>query len=251
MRPTLPALLLAVACAPNESDRLTLTPSAGVERVEVMLDAGDVSIATTGEPSARLDLAWSGEEAPEADVRMLGATLFLDARCPAGLQPCATDAPGGVPANVSVRVFTGQGDVSLAGVRGGAVVDAPKGDVTLNELAGGAVVIAGRDVRVREIDGEVDLLAGGALVAEALTSAIVVAGTGPGDLTLQLVSRPELVVAEAGTGGVTVRVPRGDYDVSAVSDRGQQVVEELTNTAEADAVIRAHSDRGDVIVRGE
>jgi DUF4097 and DUF4098 domain-containing protein YvlB len=90
----------------------------------------------------------------------------------------------------------------------------------------------------------------GDILVSATAARRVNAVTDQGQVNVALTTAPDLARATSHYGPVAVQVPTGRYAVDATTDYGQQSVTGLVNDSTAQRQLVAHSDQGDVNVRG-
>ncbi|GAA4680910.1 hypothetical protein GCM10023215_13030 [Pseudonocardia yuanmonensis] len=186
-----------------------------VRRVEIVSDAGDVTLRSGPEGSATVDheLRWTGPR-PELTQQRSADVLRITARCPEPGERCETRLTVTVPATAAAGVELGAGDVIVEGLTGAQELRTASGGITGSGLAGPRV--------------------------SALSTA--------GDVELTFGTPPAAVVAESTAGDVGVLVPVGPvYRVDAGTAAGSVEVE-VADDPGADATISAHSTAGDVRV---
>ena len=205
--------------------------------VVVSVGSGDLDvIASPGPPRIEVDsvsgLFGDGSVRVGRDA---AGRISIEARCP-GFMPsaCSSTARIYVPADASVELGTGSGELTVRGVRGGVVAETGSGDVVLDRV-GGRVVTA--DTGSGEIRG-IGLGATESLRAE----------TGSGDVIMSLDRAPADTSVDTGSGEVQMVVPDVAYRVSTDTGSGEQ---QVTVDADDDAPrrIRVDTGSGDVVVR--
>jgi len=148
----------------------------------------------------KVDVYWGHGK---ASVTRIDANLSLDG---AGMPVSVTGIRGSLSvdvgsgmvrvedANADISIDTGSGEVSLAGIRGKAVaVDTGSGDVTGNDIATDAASIDTGS-------GSIQL---GKFKADRVTLE-----TGSGEVTLDLLGNASSLQIEAGSGDVSVTIPK-------------------------------------------
>jgi hypothetical protein len=186
-----------------------------VTRVEIVSDAGDVTLRSGPEGAATVDheVRWTGPR-PELTQELAGDVLRITARCPEPGERCETRLTVTVPAAAASRVDLGAGDVVVEDLTGAHELWTAGGDVTGTGLTGPR--------------------------ASAHSTA--------GDVELTFAAPPAAVVAESTAGDVGVLVPIGPvYRVDAGTTAGSVEVG-VADDPGADATISAHSTAGDVRV---
>ncbi|WP_425575564.1 DUF4097 family beta strand repeat-containing protein [Streptomyces gobitricini] len=162
-------------------------------------------------------------------------TLTLRVECDALVSDCAARHEVRVPRGVAVTVRDGNGDVTAEGFRTALKVTSDNGTVTVRDAAG--------PVDVRSDNGDVRV--------EGATSKSVVARSANGEIRLALRAVPDRVEAVTDNGDIAVELPRGTtrYAVRAGSENGEVKVE-VPAGERSGHVVKAHSDNGQVTVRG-
>lgn len=152
---------------------------AGIERVKVRWDAGDVTVATHEEPTVHAEkLGWGPEAAFAYSARRDAEILVLELQCrtPA---PCGGDLELSLPRGVTLELDLGEGQARLHG---------PLGDSSV-------------------IVGNGNIEATGLTASEAVLQVV----TGSIDADWAVV--PERVVVATVTGDVELRLPLADYSL--------------------------------------
>ena len=150
---------------------------AGVERVKVRWDAGDITVRTHALGVVTADKLGWGPEAPLAySAHRDAEILVLELRCSTPM-PCGGDLDLAVPPGVTLEIDLGEGQASLDG------------------QLGDSSVIVGT----------------GSIVANGLTASEAVLQVVNGDIDAGWSSVPDRVVVATVTGDVELRLPRADY----------------------------------------
>jgi hypothetical protein len=211
------------------------TYRSAITRLDVSVGSGDVQVrrGQADQVTVRRDLTWSYGQ-PAITQRVDGDTLFLHADCGFwGLTRCSADYTVQAPADVSVRVHTSSGNVTVDGVRGRMDLSTSSGDIDVRDTAGAFSARTGS----------------GSITAIGLDSADVRARTGSGGVELEFRQPPRRVNASTGSGDVDVAVSGHDrYAVTGHTGSGDRVVEVIQDPG-ADRSIRAVTGSGDVVVR--
>ena len=161
---------------------------------------------------------------------------------------CSVDYEVLVPsADVRVSGVAGSGDVRLEGVAA-VEVRVDSGNAVVRDVSGAVRVDNGSgDVEVTSVGGD---FAGSVDSGHARLSGIrgaVTVENGSGDIDVEMAAVAS-VRADADSGNVTVRVPRGAYRVDVQVDSGTRTVDvEDAPGASAELVLRSGS--GDITVR--
>ncbi|MER5321098.1 DUF4097 family beta strand repeat-containing protein [Streptosporangium roseum] len=190
------------------ADKLTL--------LDVRGDSGDVEVNESDRSQVRVTetLHWGGEKGnkegrPKTEHPVDGGTLTLRYAC----SNCSVDYKIEIPKGLKVTV------------------DVDSGDITLRSLTG-------------EVDATTD---SGAIDAGALGAKRFVANSGSGDIEAKFAAVPDRVEIETGSGGATVRLPKGGYNVTAETGSGDRTVK-VTHDPSSSSVISARTGSGDVNV---
>jgi DUF4097 and DUF4098 domain-containing protein YvlB len=231
--------LFATGCLTygREAGTETVSESEAITRVEIDIDAGDVSIATArNTPGARgaVDSRWS-DAAPEVLHYVSDGVLHVIGRCDALAIACRTDVTLEVAADVSVGAQTAMGDIDISGVTGDVDAGTEDGDIALHDIRGTLFVESGS----------------GAIAGDQLAGTIVDARTRSGDVELEVTGAPQRIVARTDAGDVNLLVPAGAYRIQADAPAGDLVLgETVRDDATAQAVIVADTRNGDVRIEG-
>jgi len=208
----------------------------GIDVVEVSSDAGDVRVFGDAESTVRVTIRLrEGLVGVDREARVEGRRLVLRSDCPDLLATfCDARYEVHVPPDVEVVARSEQGDASVSGVDGGAVVESTNGDVGGDRLGG--------DVRLSTRNGDVQ--------GTALDAATLQADSRNGDVDVDLAQPPSRLTAGSNNGNVVVRLPNGSemYAVDATTDNGELSTAVRTDP-EGRRRIVARSDNGDVSVR--
>jgi DUF4097 and DUF4098 domain-containing protein YvlB len=150
---------------------------------------------------------------PATSEQVNGETLKIDSDCGGGfMSRCSIDYEVKVPDNAPVTLGLGSGDVQLFGSLGAVKVQTGSGDVEANGLG--------------------------------TTNAVI--RTGSGDLDLAFATAPSQVDLRAGSGDVSVWVPKGDnYAVDVTTGSGDQNVD-VDNSQSSPRKILVQTGSGDV-----
>jgi hypothetical protein len=214
----------------------TLPLSAGVTRVVVGTDTGDIRVrAAVGTEAPRLTstLRWTTDR-PRVQRDVTGDTEQLDARCrPQWLtNDCSVDLELVLPASTTLKIDTNTGDVSITGIAADLEAATTTGDVRLSAVSGATIA-------TRTDTGDITVLATAA-------DGTVKADTDTGDVRITMTGAPRSVHAKTDTGDVTITVPPGTgYAVSGSTDVGERTVSIATDPA-SDRSISAQTSVGDV-----
>jgi len=211
----------------------------GVRAVEVRLShcGGDVAVtgdAAPGTAALSWEDSWSFAR-PEHAQSVEDGLLRVHVTCSRwswGWGP-SSDLTLAVPADASLTVDTGAGEISARSVGGAAVLSSGAGDVLVEDASGDLTLSTGvGDVR-------------------ASTSGVVVdASSGTGDITVTTTTAPERVGASSGVGDVLVEVPDDPAGYALQVETGVGTARSSVTDQPASArSIMAMSGVGDVTVR--
>ncbi len=242
----LSVLLLLGACGKAQTGSKTIVAE-GFDRADVRNDAGQVQV-TAGNPGGEAALSWRGKVEPELTSRVAGSTLLISGSCPDGTKACEIDLALSVPAEVDVDVTNGVGDVVVSGINGVVDLEISTGDVLVDNAAGNVRVdVDAGDITLSNIEARLEIsTVAGTLVGTDLTSPTLDVTVISGSVDLTFLTMPELVEIITDDGDITLRMPRGDYDIDASSRKGEVEIVDVTNTSSASSVIIVSSESGDI-----
>lgn len=205
------------SCVGGDARSEQFTIEEPIHAVVVDGGVGDITVRSHAEPGVRGEaelFADSGDAEPL--LRVEDGVLHVSIDC-SGRGCCGADLSLAIPADASLEIGHGVGDVDVADLTGLVAIDVGTGDIELDNLGGtlglntGTGSIEGHDLRGSE----------------------VVADVGTGDITLRYEDDAPLSVVhiDLGVGAVELSVPGGGYalnldrgvgdvDVSGVEDRG-------------------------------
>jgi hypothetical protein len=221
------ALALALLCglvfaateAFTKSETRVQTLGAGVERVLVHADAGDVRLVGSTAPrvTVRSESRWLLRK-PRVTAGRRGELLVLRGDCPSQAlrARCGADFTVEVPFDVDVEV------------------DGDAGDIEVEDLAG--------NIRLRTDAGDI--------MGSGLQPATVRVHTDAGDVRLAFDTSPALVDAFSDAGDVGITVPEGEYRIDTATDAGDVTLDGVLRNDRAVRRIVAETRAGDVTVRG-
>jgi DUF4097 and DUF4098 domain-containing protein YvlB len=212
-------------------------------RVQVSSTMGMVTLDDVTSPTIQVSNSQGGIYAKGVTARSLAlATSYGDVTVIGGSMRTLTASSDQGQINAEqlradvVDLSSSYGAVRVIGVTApdvSAVTN--QGSVVVNRLVGSRL-----DAR----SGYGDVLLSG--VAASRVSAF----TDQGEVNVALTKAPDLARATSHYGPVVLQVPTGRYAVDASSSYGQQSVTGLVNDPSAARQLYAHSDQGDVSVRG-
>lgn len=224
-----------------------------VQRVVVDLPAGDLEVRRTDGASieVRRTVRWSGER-PEVQAWVTDGVLTLDVDCRAMQWTCSVDTEILLPADAVIVADTGSGSIRVESTAGDHDLSTGSGDVELADLAGqiSASTGSGALSAVGIVGGlTLDTGSGDVDVSDADLGALV-ATTGSGSLSIDLVGSPDRVWIESGSGDVSLALPAGSYRLSLQTGSGGVTVDGITADSGAPATIDIETGSGDVSVIG-
>jgi hypothetical protein len=210
----------------SREERTTERTLSGVRDLVVDSDSGEV-VVRAGDGPARLRTELTrGLFGGEAQVSTTGGRVRVSTDCPAfGSVTCSARHELRVPPGTAVRVRTGSGDVTVAGVRGGVTARTGSGTIDLERVDGGVTARTGSgDVTIRGAgDTTVRAQTGsGTIDATRVRGETIAAQTGSGDVRLQVVAPPSTLTARTGSGDVELTVPDVAYAVDARTGSGDE-----------------------------
>lgn len=249
--------LVVAACTPEATTTRTESfDPAQVERVDLRSADGTITLSPgedgRGDGTIDAQLRWRGDEAPELYTRLAGTTLLVESRCPPSTRRCAIDLTLDVPPTLDVDVRCEAGDVVVEGLVGLIDVETGEGTATLTGTTGNARVDVGQgDIVLDAVAGGVDaFVERGGITGTGLAAYTLEARAGNQPVELAFDTAPDLVDVSTQAGDVTLTLPSGEYDVDASSRRGEVVVEGVTSTSNAPAVVLLQSVGGDLRIEG-
>lgn len=214
--------------ASDEVESLVVGTASGKVTVTASEDASEDEIVVSAHISDGLRKTGNRQEIVDGELQ-------LDGSCPVlGSSWCSIGYTVEVPADLDVRVDTGNGAVAVRGVRSSVDIDSSHGGVDVEDVVG--------DVRLRSSHGSIS--------ATGLAATDVVASSGHGSIDLELTEMPSRVDTETDHGSIDVAVPDTPdaYDVDIGTDHGSETTSVRTDP-DSGRTIRIQSDHGDVTVR--
>ena len=219
--------------------RTEVTPydAADVDVLDVDTSNGAVTIVGAAERdeitvTARISdgLRTTGERQTLVDGR-----LELRGSCPIlASMWCEVKYTVEVPADIDVRVDTDNGQISVRGITGTAVLEADNGAVEVADLRG--------DLTVNGDNTSV--------TATQLMSDSVIAETDNGSITIELLEPPTSVDARSSNGSIDVLLPDTEetYVLDISTDNGD-ISRDIRTAPDSPRHILIETDNGDAIVR--
>jgi hypothetical protein len=208
---------------------------ASVNRLEVHVSSGNLSLTGAGSGPAVVDAHLSGTvHPPKLTVQIVGGTAKVTAHCGWHyLLRCGADLRLTVPPNVTSVARTSSGDIRAADLRGPMDLASSSGDIVTSGGTGPARLSTGSgDVR-----------------ASGLRATSVSAHSSSGDVSLRLAVVPDTVSATTSSGDARITVPNDPtaYLVAAHASSGDERVRVHTDpTSQHRITVRSGS--GDVSV---
>jgi DUF4097 and DUF4098 domain-containing protein YvlB len=207
-----------------------------VEALTLDVRGADVRLIASATDSVTIDSHSSGTlKTPELQVRPQRASVTVTGGCPEiTFGHCEADITVSVPANTTIKVKAGSGDISAEGLGGNVDLHSSSGDVVGTDLTGHSVQLTSNS---------------GDIVADGVSGTYVVTRTHSGDVVTRLTRVPEAVEARSNSGDVAVFVPPGDtiYRVDADTDSGDKNVH-VADVGAPQSTITARTNSGDVNV---
>lgn len=226
----------AVSLLAHQRQHLHTVVTAALTSVYVSSGSGKVHIVGGADAAVVIDATVSkGLFSPSERQTLQGSRLVVTSSCPPILNTfCGVDYTIHIPSDLSVKVRSSGGAISLTGVNG---------DLDLSSSGGGITVHGGHGNMVLGSSG-------GTIRAEAITSPAVRARSSGGGVHLTFLQPPTTVSAGSSGGGVSVDLPNTPiaYQVHASSSGGSTHNDVRTDPTSS-RIINAHSSGGDVEVR--
>ncbi|MGV9773056.1 DUF4097 family beta strand repeat-containing protein [Streptosporangium sp. NPDC003464] len=215
------SVLLLSGCQMNfdfgrqEQEVVSYDVTGDLKVLDAHTGSGDIVVTGSDRSGARVTetLHWSGDsgDRPTTEHPVAGGTLSLRHKCPKG--NCSVDYRIEIPKGLSVKLDTGSGNLTLRGLEGEVEADTGSGTVE----------------------------------AGTLGSKRFTAETGSGEVEVKFTSAPDHVEVRTGSGGATVRLPQGSYDVTAEAGAGEKVVQ-VTDDPSAPRTVVVRTGSGDAKV---
>jgi hypothetical protein len=213
-----------------------------VTAVQLEAGSGDIRIRTGAGQGATIHrtISYRGRTKPHPSQRLSGGVLSFVPGC----THCSIDYDLTVPAAAQVRIRTGSGSISVAGVAA-ADLRTGSGDVGVRAVQGSVRAHTGSgSIMIASIGTQADLrTSSGDIIATAVRGGTLRADTGSGSVTLKFSSAPSNVLAVTGSGDVRIMVPGGPYRVDHSTRSGDDSVQVPTDPS-APAVIVARTGSG-------
>jgi hypothetical protein len=157
-----------------------------------------------------------------------------------------------VPKGTPVNVSGGAGDVHVSELDGPVDVKVTSGDIELADVSGDvSAKLSSGDITARGLGGRAALeTTSGDIDALELSSDVVNARAGSGDVTVDLIAAPKRVSAASSSGDVMIAVPRGseDYDTQVATSSGDRRLG-VRSDPDAGRSLTAVTSSGDASIR--
>ncbi len=211
----------------KSSDSRTEGFSWPIDRVIVEDVNGRVSFEAGSATEVTVQREWLFGDAPTLEMIEEDGTLRISADC--GVF-CRIHVTGVAPSKARLVVRTEAGDVVVRDFEGGVDLTTAAGNVTVSSISGPAVLRSDAGSIHGDVsDGDVD------------------AQTAAGGINLEVLGEFSRISAVSNAGSVRLTVPDGVYRIDADSSAGSSEVN-VADDPDADRVIIAHSDAGNVTV---
>lgn len=198
--------LVAVGCAAPVAEPVSVGLNEPFEALEITTASGAITVLDLGHEGAwlRADLRYASIR-PEIVRELVDGTLLLSHRCPGLIRRCRVTYTVRLDAIERLRLESGEGDLTIAGLSGQFTTISAAGDQQFDDLRG--------RLEAEAVNGRVR--------GTNLRLEVVEVNTGSGDVRLGLVTVPSEVVVTSGAGDVVVKVPAGQaYALTATTESG-------------------------------
>lgn len=237
MRTTALALLsLAAGCIQGgelRTETEELPVDAAITAVSAHIDSGTIALRRSESSTVTADLAWRGAK-PELDWWIEGGTLFIEGACEASATACSIDLHIGAHVDVTGDLYTGSGLIEISGLAGDQRAETAAGDIELVELSG--------RIHAQSVSGSIF---GSRLAVDQLF-----ASTSSGGVSLEHLVPFSLVDAQTASGGIELVVPEALYRCVTSAGTGYVQIEGITESPDAEHVIRASTGSGSIVISG-
>lgn len=221
--------------------------------VHVSLDSGDMYVAQ--EPGGRLRLSGTAHYSLVRSTVTWHSTrsgVTVSSRCHFVTGECSFNYHVVVPTGSRPVLTNSSGDMTLQGLTGHVDAVAGSGDVHAAALSGAiSIQDSSGDISGAALSGPAAVLSAGSgnITVTGLHSVSVTVSDGSGDVTLTFATVPGRVQVNAGSGNVTLVLPRGNtlYHVAASAASGRTTVRVPTSSA-SPHLIAVTDQSGDVSV---
>jgi len=222
----------------------------------VSLSAGSGDVRVTQAPGSRLQLTGTAHYSiirSTVTWHAIRSGVAVSPQCHFMAGVCSFDFHAVVPEGKRAVIFTGSGNVTLAGLSGPVSARTGAGDIRAENIPGAVTMETGSgDVSGTAVSGaKVTFKTGsGGISIASLTSARVFARAGSGDITLTFTEVPAQVQVESGSGNVTLVLPPGStqYRVDATTGSGDNPVVTVPTSTASQHVITVRDGSGNISI---
>jgi|HigsolmetaAR201D_1030396.scaffolds.fasta_scaffold04828_3 hypothetical protein len=211
-------------------------PADGIERLQIDSANGRVEIVATERATIDVRAEISDGLRPTGESRTLvGDTLHLRATCPLfGSNFCWVNYEVLVPRGLEIVVDGHNGSVTVSGSEAPLTLDSENGSIRVDDVSG--------PLHLTSDNGRVE--------GTGLRSAVVLADSDNGSVTLEFDEAPMTVNASTSNGSVEVVVPddRTAYRVELDADNGRERLEVPTDP-NSSRTLTLRTDNGNVTAR--
>jgi len=206
-----------------------------IQQLTVESANGDVTILPSVDGRISVDGRAEGTlHAPAPKIEVNGSEVWVSANCPVwGFGECRSEVIVHVPAETSVVVDSGSGDIVASDLTGGGELRTSSGDVVVDGSSGGLALES----------------ASGDVLARGLRSSMVKAKTASGDVDLRFSAAPKAAEAITASGDARILVPPGTeaYNVDVDTDSGETDTG-VRQDSDSTRFLRAETNSGDATV---
>ena len=202
-----------------------------ISRVNINSDSLDVTVAaaTDDVSTVDIDVDYRGS-APGYIVSVTDKTLYISLECG---NNCGGNLVVNVPAEAAAQI------------------DLDSGNATVRDLTGGArVSVDSGNIEVRNLAGDLDLQSDAGNINGTVESRYCVADTDAGNISLTFNETPDEIDVSTNSGNIRLKVPEGSYQVDTRVDLGNTDVDNLTQDSDAQRLITAETDSGNIEIIG-
>jgi Toastrack DUF4097 len=199
---------------------------AGAAQVSVSTAGGDLVVRPAARGHASLTgTAYYSLFRRNVTERLTAGRAAYSYSCSREFGSCGLNATLSVPAETTVSVDSGGGNVSAAGISGPVTLSTDGGDLAADDMTGDlTLTTGGGNINATTVDAP-ELTAdtaGGEITATSVRAGQVIADTGGGDVEIVFTKVPHDVQVTTDGGNVTIIVPRGttQYHVIPTTDGG-------------------------------
>jgi hypothetical protein len=227
-------LISDVAYLPIPSRQRVFTTS--ISSVTIDDNSGSVTVERAHGSNTTVETSGSrGIARPTDEEHVTRGVLVIRSSChPNIFNYCNRNYDLYLPAEVSLSVDTGAGNIAVTGINGALALSTGQGNVTVTDARG----------TIRAVSGQ------GNVTGVALRVQSASFDSGQGNVSLSFITPIKRVKASSGQGNVSIQLPHGpdSYHVYVVSGQGS-ARNNVSESSKSQREIRASSSQGDVIVR--